>query len=139
MLRSVAFSLLVTSACSVHVHITDDAPKHREELNISEPVTQISIDVGAGNIKLIASDAVAASARPASAPQAGAVAANAAPVNIVANIQGGKNKLRQELRDGKLALSVDCAESPCSADVEARVPAAAQLSAKTGSADIEVV
>jgi hypothetical protein len=101
------------------MHIGEEGPKHREELNITEPVSQVSIDLGAGNLEVVASDA--------------------APVSVAAVIQGGKNRLRQELRSGTLALSVDCVESPCSADVQVRVPAAAPLSAKTGSADIEVV
>ena len=110
-----ALAALLPAAFACSFTITN-APTHEEAIHVNEPVSEVRVEIGAGEVELVAADVTA--------------------VDVSARIKGEKNHLRQESRDGTLVLSIECAESPCGSRIRATVPRAVRLSAKTGSADV---
>jgi hypothetical protein len=105
--------LPVASACSLSI---GNDRTHEEVLHITEPVLGVRVELGAGNVELIATDVTT--------------------VDVTAKIKGEKNHLRQQVQGDTLVLSIECAESPCGTHIRATVPRAARLAATTGSADV---
>lgn len=105
---------LALGACEFH----GDRDVHQEELRIEQAPEALAIDVGSGDVAIFGADV--------------------SEVNVTAKVQGPKNHVGHDLRDGRLTLFDDCNEEPCSVDLTVLVPAQTALNLRTGSGDVQL-
>jgi DUF4097 and DUF4098 domain-containing protein YvlB len=88
-----------------------------ESFTVDETVSELSVDVGSGDIEVSGSDG--------------------SETVITAAITGAHTDLHRDYSDGRLRLSQDCnGWDPCGVDMAIGVPAGAVLKLHTGSGDV---
>jgi DUF4097 and DUF4098 domain-containing protein YvlB len=91
---------------------------HYESAVIADPVYEITLDVGAGDLSLRGADVSA--------------------VTVDARIEGPTNHLAYRLEEGQLTVFDECNEDHCSMDMRVLLPESLPLRVRTGSGDIQV-
>lgn len=111
--RLLCLVLLSVSAGSACVTAT-----HREPLSIEEPVLDLDVDVGSGDVRIVGADV--------------------SGVEVVAKVQGERNHLGFSFTAGRLSLYEECNDDPCGVDIYAIVPAPIPMALHTGSGDVRL-
>src|SRR5512145_1357013 len=108
-------SLVPVALALVVVACHPDA--HHEEFTIEDPVSELHVDLGAGDIQVVGADVE--------------------EIRVAASVTGSSNHLGHEITHGRLRLYNDCvSQSECGADVLVTMPAQATLNLKTGAGDV---
>jgi hypothetical protein len=91
---------------------------HYESAVIADPVHEVTLDVGSGDLALRGADVSA--------------------VTVDAKIEGPTNHLAYLLEEGQLTVFDECNEDPCSVDMRVLLPESVPLRVRTGSGDVHV-
>lgn len=102
------------------------APIHEERYQAPDLVQSLSVKLGSGDVSIFS--------------QGSSRAAASKAAEVVAQVEGDDNHLRQQFSGGIWTLSEECpVRGVCNADLRIWVPEAATLEVQTGSGDIVVV
>lgn len=117
-MRTYFLSSLFIAAVSPSFSGCYDAERHTEQLDVTQAVSSVRVDVGSGDVRV--------------------QGAGVADVSVSARVEGPENHLGSSLDGDVLTLFDDCHEQHCSVDVRAVVPTGVDVELHTGSGDIDV-